>query len=1391
MPDSDSDTSTRRDVIRKLEGELNYKPWLTQIRLHLGRRGLWEIANGEELRPGSEEPKELAQWYNKAKKASYMILLSLKEGPLEHVDTMPVSNPKAILNTLEQLYGTRGDAARFYRFKDLVTTTLEGCTSVTNYIDMLKLHFKRLEELDGKLPEWVLTSLILFGLGDGYDSYVVNIVTAMRTATPNLNEVISGVIDEERRQRGKELGTALATRARSKDNKDKRCTHCKRKGHAPSECWEEHPEKRPEGYKPKKKAKKDKEDSSKEKDKGKKREEPVGMMVHMAPTSRSAWIFDSGATHHMCNNKELFEMLSPLNQTARVANNSSLAIRGKGTVKFDWESTTGTLREISLSNVLYAPELTSNLLAYEALAQKGARAVLEPTGTTIWKGNIQLGHCIRKNGLMLLKTPDLTNEVIASALAVQVTSPEVWHRRMAHMGYDKVKQLVEAADRVKIAGSEPQGACETCNKGKATKRISQRPPKRATEKLELVHSDVGGAISPTTLQGHRYYVTFTDDYSRAVWISFMKNKSEALQKFKEFKAYAENQSGCTIKRLRTDNGGEYIETAAKAFYKEHGIQWEPTARYSPQQNGVSERLNRTIMERARCMLYESNLSKKLWNEAAGTVVYLKNRSPGNAIATGKTPYELWHGKKPNLEHIRIFGSKCYIYVPDTTKRKKLDARSVTGYLLGYDASNIYRVWQPKTRRVLRIRDVNIDETTIGMTPIPETSGTRPAELVLPWPKDENNNQSDSESDSGGEAHEESNPALELEQHGTQDENSEPEQPEEPEEPEELQEAPRASRRANKGTRGPTYIDELEQQIVNEQRRQIERWEQRKNAAKRQGEPLDAEHSTQLGDPSTSLAFIYLAAVSSSGFEPRTYREALESANSENWIEAMDAEIDSLQKNGTWILEDPPANRKPLRGKWVYKRKLGSKGQVLKYKARWVVKGFLQKPGIDYDETYAAVVKTMSYKALFALAAMHDLEIEQMDFIGAFLHSKLKELVYVQQPTGYDDGTKRACRLIRALYGLKQSPRAWYETLIDFLHKLGYTRTDADYSVLYNSAGIIVAIYVDDLLIFGKQLDLIRELEAELKASFSMTDLGPCAYYLGIEVIRDREQGTITLCQTEYIKRVLETFGMADCRPVATPLEKGAQFVQNEGQATEEDIQHYQQIIGSLMYAMTETRPDLAIVVSILSQFLANPSKEHQQAAKRSLRYLQGSKDYGLTLGKLAQHELGQLHGYVDASYAQNLVDRRSTTGYVFMLGNGAISWTSKRQPTVALSSCEAEYMAETQAAKEAIWLRRLLLELGHTGPDVQTIQIYADNQGSIALAKNPEYHARTKHIDTQWHFVREQVGLGTIKLTYIPTTEQLADGLTKALGGPEFQKFVRGLGLGKVNRHASNRARSD
>jgi hypothetical protein len=1421
MADSDSESASRRETIRKLEGEANYKPWHTQIRLHLGRRGLWKVANGEEPEPDQEEPTKVAQWSTRAEKASYVILLSLAEGPLEHVDHLPVAEPKAILSTLEQLYGTRGDAARFYRLKDLVTTTLEGCNSVTSYIDTLKLHYKRLGDLEGTLPEWVLIGLILFGLGDSYDSYVVNTVSAMRSAAPKLNDVIAGVIDEERRQRGKESATALATRARGKgngnankgDNKTKRCTHCKRIGHENPECWQLHPEKRPEKSSDSTSKKKNEKPQPKEDTKGsksKKREEqqPMGLMAHMHSIDEPTWIFDSGASHYMCNDRGLFTKFAPKQQTARVANSASMAIQGTGTVALTWEAPNGTVREVALFEVLYIPELYTNLLAYEALAKKGVQATLAPTGATIWKDGIEVGHCVRRNGLMFLKTPNLTDGAIATALATQAASPEVWHRRMAHIGHSSIEQLSQVADGVRIVDPSPDGAspgassggnsspsprgiCEPCELGKGTKKISRRPPARATEKLELVHTDVGGPIKPTSLQGHRYYITFTDDLTRAVWIRFMKHKSEALQKLKEFKAHAETQSGCSIKRLRSDNGGEYASSAAQDFYKQHGIQWEPTAPYSPQQNGVSERLNRTIMERVRCMLYDTNLSKKLWQEAARTVVYLKNRSPASSIAKDTTPYELWHGKRPNLEHIRTFGSKCLAYVPNTSAQKKLDTRAINGYLIGYDASNIYRVWQPKNRRVLRLRDVTIDETIVGIEPILINSGgTKPAELILPSTE---SSQPDTSSDSGSVVQLESDSESELElpleqQLERQLEQQLEQQPEE-------QPAPRTSARSNKGVSGTRYQQEQAEHTRMEQQRRENRRQRQQEATQHEDSDIP-DYGIQLGDPAASLAFAYLAAVSSNfEAEPQTYEEALESEHSEHWKHAMDAEVESLQKNSTWVLEDLLAERKALRGKWVYRYKFGAKGQVLKHKARWVVKGFMQKHGIDYDETYAAVVKPMSYKALFALAAIHDLEIEQMDFIAAFLHSKLQETVYMQQPTGYHDGTRRACRLLRALYGLKQSPRAWYETLIEFLHGLGYTRTAADYSVLYNSNGTTIAIYVDDLLIFGKQLSIIQDLKAELNASFNMTDLGPCAFYLGIEVTRDRKARTITLSQAGYIEKLLRAFGMANCRPVATPLEPGARFTKNEGQATEEDTLWYQRVMGSFMYAMTETRPDIAIVISTLSEFLTNPSTEHLVAAKRVFRYFQGTKAYGTTHGarnKLCdqlEHEPGQLHGYVDADFAQNLETRRSTTGYVFMLGEGPISWTSKRQPTVALSSCEAEYMAETQAAKEAIWLRRLLTELGYTSPDVQTVRIYADNQGAIALAKNPEYHARTKHIDTQWHFVREQAELGTIRLDYVPTDRQLADGFTKPLGGTKFKEFVRGLGLRKVNHYTSSKAR--
>ena len=488
---------------------------------------------------------------------------------------------------------------------------------------------------------------------------------------------------------------------------------------------------------------------------------------------------------------------------------------------------------------------------------------------------------------------------------------------------------------------------------------------------------------------------------------------------------------------------------------------------------------------------------------------------------------------------------------------------------------------------------------------------------------------------------------------------------------------------------------------------------------------------------------------------------------------MAEEKQSLDDNCTWKIVNNPEHRKVLGGKWVFKHKRAVNGEIIRYKARWVVRGFEQKEGIDYNETFASVVKPMSYKAIFAVAAALGLYVEQMDVKTAFLYGDINEEIYVEQPNGLDQIPGKVCLLKKALYGLKQSPHIWYNTLAEFLKGLGFHQLSSDLGV-FTWENYYMAIYVDDLLLVGPKKPEIEKVKQSLNKRFKMTDLGPCSYYLGMSVRRDLVNWALFLGQRAYLDKVIRDFGMAECKPVSLPMDPNIklQAMPADYEPPPADLHWYASCIGSLMYAMLGTRPDIAFAVSTLSRYMAKPGPEHITAAKQVLRYLKGSINLELTF----RGDLRSLIGYTDADWAGDIDTRRSTSGYLFNIGSGSISWSSKRQPTVSLSSCEAEYQGQTQATKEAMWLRRLLNELVDQGEPNVTI-IYGDNQGALALAKNPTQHGRTKHIDIQHHFVREKQAAGEVDLRYVPTAEQLADGLTKALPGEAFRRFRIGLGL--------------
>lgn len=449
----------------------------------------------------------------------------------------------------------------------------------------------------------------------------------------------------------------------------------------------------------------------------------------------------------------------------------------------------------------------------------------------------------------------------------------------------------------------------------------------------------------------------------------------------------------------------------------------------------------------------------------------------------------------------------------------------------------------------------------------------------------------------------------------------------------------------------------------------------------------------------------------------------------------------------------------------------------------VAQGFAQKYGIDYNETFAPVARLDSIRAFLALVAHHDWELHQMDVRSAYLNGDLEEELYMRQPTGFVvPGTEgMVCRLNKSLYGLKQAGRTWNKRIDVELKAHGFVPIDADpcvYAYKRGSVVLIISLYVDDLLLASDNLDELTKVKAELQTCFEMEDMGEASFALGIKITRDRAARTLTISQGAYILDVLNRFDMQNSRPVSTPMEAKRKLEPTTA-ATELDAPaktRYQSAVGALLHAARATRPDISFAVTALSQFCKGPTDEHWQAVKRVFRYLRGTVDRGLTYkGQGSPKESPVLHGYCDSDYAEDETDRRSVTGYSFILCGAAISWASRKQPTVAHSSTEAEYMAASDAAKEAVWWRLFLSSLGYPMDDAT--RILSDNQGSIALSKNPEGHRRVKHIGVRHHYIREQVAKGTLTLDYVSTAKMAADVLTKAVSATQHNNTIKLLGM--------------
>ena len=522
-------------------------------------------------------------------------------------------------------------------------------------------------------------------------------------------------------------------------------------------------------------------------------------------------------------------------------------------------------------------------------------------------------------------------------------------------------------------------------------------------------------------------------------------------------------------------------------------------------------------------------------------------------------------------------------------------------------------------------------------------------------------------------------------------------------------------------------------------------------------------------------------------EPRSLAEAKKRPDWHLWEKAIQEELATLKMAGTWELVDAPENTNIVGSKWVFRAKKDAAGNVIHYKARLVAQGFSQVPGVDYFDTFAPVARLASIRAVLAFAAAENYETGQIDVKGAYLNGELTndEVIYMKQPPGYSvsDPKEKAlvCRLQKTLYGLKQSGRRWYQKLVDIMEKLGFKRCEVDQAVFFRwekGKLIIVLVHVDDCSIVANSKPLIMGFKTEIAKHVDITNLGDLHWILGIEVLRIREERRILLSQRSYIDSTLWRYGLDDLKPVSIPMDPNVCLTSAQSPSSTEDFAcmqniPYHEAIGSLMYASLGTCPDITYAVQTVSCFSTNPGIEHWEAVKRIFRYLKGTKDLWLSYGEQQRELLG--YADADGSMAE---DRRAVSGYAFLIHGGAISWSAKRQEIVSLSTTESEYVAATSAAKEALWLHSLITQLFGTTLDATTL--FSDNQSAIVLTKDHQYHARTKHIDIRFHFIRWIIEEGSLQLIFCPTTDMVADALTKALPSPKVKHFAAELGLVSV-----------
>jgi hypothetical protein len=1144
------------------------------------------------------------------------------------------------------------------------------------------------------------------------------------------------------------------------------------------------------------------------------------------------WYMDSGATDHITSDLDKLSFRDKYRGGVYVhtANGSGMEILhvGHGFVH-------SPSRNIHLRNILHVPDANKSLVSVNRLARDN-NALVEfhrdrffvkelATRKTLLAGKAE-------GGLYPIKSSLSRSSSNKQALGAVKPSASVWHGRLGHASASVVSRVL-SSHKLSFTPDENNKVCDACQQGKSHQLPFPKSTSVSTSVLELVFSDVWGP-APSSVGRFNYYVSFIDDYSKFTWIYLIRHKSDVFQCFRDFQNLVERQFDKKILAMQTDWGGEY--QTLNSFFKRIGIHHLVSCPHTHQQNGAAERKHRHIVEMGITLLAHASMPLKFWDEAFQAAVFLINRLPSKVI-DHDTPLHRLYGQQPDYSFLRTFGCAVWPNLRAYNTRK-LQFRSKRCVFVGYSNSHKgFKCLDPSEGRIYISRDVVFDESVFPFASLHPNAGARlraelsvlPDVLLNPSMPFGDAKIRDQHDDSPNPANVSVSSSVHLQDSGndsaeTGAENgtggdtwprhfmcrgtgdsasSQVDPPRTDDSPvsgsasgslpvppavEPAADPPRNGSSTTSNSGFPSTSTGVAPHTDLPGGSEASGESGAAHHDESSGVPPDSGLPAADAQPSfrpvtrsqrgivkpkqyTDGTVRWGMTVATSSEEPASVNEALKD---KRWINAMDVEYQALVRNKTWRLVPLPKGKNIIGCKWIYKVKRKADGSVDRYKARLVAKGYKQRYGIDYEDTFSPVVKAATIRIVLSIAVTLGWSLRQLDVQNAFLHGILDEEVYMQQPPGNEDEThpKYVCKLDKALYGLKQAPRAWYARLCAKLISLGFTPSKADTSLFYYNRGrhkLFVLVYVDDIIVASSSSDATKALLSDLEKEFALKDLGDLHYFLGIEVKKVKDG--LVLTQQRYASDILSRSGMSKCKAADTPLSSTEKLSAHDGHVLgPSDATKYRSLVGALQY-LTLTRPDLCFAVNKVCQYLHSPTTTHWSAAKRILRYVQGS----LNLLKVGNSKTMEVSAFSDADWAGCVDDRRLTGGFAVFLGKNLISWSARKQPTVSRSSTEAEYKSLANATAEMIWVQKLLMELGVPHPP--QARLWCDNIGAKYLSANPVFHARTKHIEIDFHFVRERVAQKLLEISFISTKDQIADGFTKALPRVKLREFRSNLNL--------------